>query len=126
MAKQLTRDQIDFAYVLKERHELDIPFDILCDYDFGKKFIGLFSYDPEKNDLTGFRRVDTIINYLYYDKWLDHLQFKLDLSHDDVVFMIEVIAKYKFKGDIPRENFKDIDPELTAYEMLENKIQDYI
>ena len=125
MAKQLTRDQIDFAFLLKERHEFDIPFDILCDYEFGKKFIDLFAFDPEQKDMTGFRRVDTIVSYLYYDKDQRHLQFKLELSPEDVSFMISVISKYKFNGDIPRENLQDKDPELTAYEKLEHALLDY-
>lgn len=122
MVKQLTRDQIDLAMTLKERHELNIPFDVLCDYEFGKKFIDLFAYDPDENDLSGFRRVDTIVSYLYYDKDQRHLQFKLELEREDVSFMVAVISKYKFGGDIPRENLLDKDPELTAYRELEDRL----
>lgn len=124
MRKQLSREQISFAFTLKERYELDIPFDLLCDYEFGKKFIDLFNYVPNEND-TGWRRFHTIIDYLYYDKDQRHLQFKLDLSAQEVAFMVSTISLYKFKGNIPRENLHDKDPELTAYQKLENALYDH-
>ena len=122
MAKQLTREQIHFAITLAERHGLNIPFDILHEYDFGKKFIDLFAYNPDENDMSGFRRVDTIISYLYYDKDQRHLQFKLELEREDVAFMVSVISLYKFGGEIPREDLSDRDPELSAYGKLEEEL----
>lgn len=124
MEKHLTPAQINLAMTLKERHGLDIPFDLLCQYEFGKKFLDLFAYDPDANEMTGFRRMNTIISYLYYDKDQKHLQFKLDLSADDVSFMIKIISEYKFQGDIPRENTSDLDPEYTAYTRLEEALYD--
>ncbi len=125
MKRQLSNAQIGLAMTLCERHGLDIPFDELCDYDFGTQFLNLFAYDPDAHDMTGHRRVNTIISYLYYDKNKNHLQFKLDLEAQEVAFMVNVLAQYKFKGNIPRENTKDPDPELTAYSRLEDAMYDH-
>lgn len=120
--KMLTTDQVNLALTLAERHELNIPFDTLCEYEFGKKFIDLFVWDADHGETTGHRRVNTIINYLYYDKDQRHLQFKLDLSDQDVAFMVSVLAKYRFDGMFPRENLKDPDPEATVFAELEDQL----
>jgi hypothetical protein len=69
--KKLTSSQIQLARTLAHRFELPIPFDQLCEYEFGKKVIDLFAYDPDRGEMTGLRRVSVISNYLYYDK--DHV-----------------------------------------------------
>lgn len=63
--KKLTSSQIQLARTLAHRFELDIPFDVLCEYEFGKKFIDLFAFDPDNGQMTGLRRVSVITDYLY-------------------------------------------------------------
>lgn len=101
--KTLSPEQIYLASTLQDRHGLRIPYLDLIDYDFGKKFIDLFAYDPDSLDMSGLRRVSVIESYLYYDKDQKHLQFKLEMSAEDVAFMVMVLSKYKHNGQIPRE-----------------------
>ena len=96
--KVLTDAQINLALTVQERHGLSIPYSILTGYEFGKKFLNLFSYDPDSNELTGFRRVSVIIDYYYYDKDKKHIQFKLGLTPEETEFMVTTLAKYKFNG----------------------------
>ena len=118
----LSKKQIDMARVIADRHKLDIPWDVLIDFDFGKKFIDLFAYDPDNNDLTGYRRIEIIEKYLYTDKNQKHLQFKLELSQEDVAFMVMVLAEYRYGGALPREDLSDPDPEGTSFKKLEEEI----
>jgi hypothetical protein len=120
--KKLSSAQIALCLTLQERHGLKIPYHELCDYEFGKQFLNLFAFDPDSHQLTGLRRVNTIIDYYYWDKDRKHLQFKLDLSAEETDFMVSVLAKYKFGGAFPRENEKDANPEKTAYDDLEKQI----
>lgn len=121
MQKELTKKQIDFAQTLAYRFGMNIPHGVLSDYEFGKQFIDLFAWDPDNGQTTGLKRVETIIDYLYYDKEQRHLQFKLNLDVEQVAFMVAVLRKYKFPNGIPRENLLDKDPEATAYEQLEKE-----
>lgn len=115
----------DVFPVINERHGLNIPYDELCDYEFGMQFLNLFAYDLDIHDMTGHRRVNTIISCLYYDKNKSHLQFKLDLEAQEIAFMVNVITQYKFKCNLPRENTKYPDPELTVHFRLEDAIYDH-
>jgi len=119
--KRLSESQIRLIQTLADRHGFSIPFDVVHDYSFGKKFLDLFAFDPDKGETTGFRRITIIESYLYYDKEQAHLQFKLELDQEDVAFMIKVLAEYKYGGALPREDEKllERDPEDVYYEKME-------
>jgi hypothetical protein len=119
---RLSKKQFALAVAIAERHELNIPTDTFEDFTFGKSFIDLFAFDPDSDDLTGFRRVKVIEDYLYLDKDQSHLQFKLELSREEVAFMVKVLAVYKYDGALPRENLSDPDPEGTSFKKLEEKL----
>ena len=91
------------------------------DYLFGKRFINLFAYDPDNGDMTGFRRVASIEKYLYLDKDVEHLCEKLELDREEVVFMVKVLAEYKYNGALPREPevIEERDPEDDYYAKVE-------
>lgn len=114
--------QLDLASTLAVRHGLDIPRVVLADYAFGKQFIELFSYDPDRHETTGFRRVAVIESYIFTDKDPAHLQSKLDLSYEQVTFMISVLSQYKYHGALPRENLSDPDPVSTSFDRLEQAL----
>ena len=113
-----------FARTLQTRHGLNIPSEVLYDYDFGKKFLDLFSFSTYQNESSAFTRIDIILRSFYYDNDLTPLQSKLGLERNDVTFMVDVLSKYKFGGNLPSENLLDDDPELTAYNSLEEPLCD--
>jgi len=118
--KTLTESQLQLVRTLADRHGLTIPWEVQKDYDFAKRFLDLFAYDPTSSEMTGLRRTAVIESYCYYDKENTHLAQKLELSLPDVRFMIMVLSRYKYNGALPRETNKpDRDPEDEYYEKME-------
>lgn len=117
---ELSEKQLWLIRALADRHGLSIPLEIMREPVFGRKFLNLFAFDPDKEETTGFRRVSVIESYLYYDKDQSHLQFKLEMTQEEVAFMVDVLATYKYGGALPREEDEsDRDPEDEYYEKVE-------
>lgn len=118
--KTLTSAQIQLVRTLADRHELTIPWEVQKDYDFAKRFLDLFAFDPNNTEMTGLRRTRVIESYCFYDKENAHLAQKLELSLSDIRFMVMVLSRYKYDGALPREKDEpDRDPEDEYYKKME-------
>jgi len=93
--------QLSFALRLSQLYCLDLKREDFLSYIFCKKFLDLFT--GTKNDAyQGIRRMNIIESYMREDKEFEHLQFKLELSAEDVAFMKEIIVTHRNKGSISR------------------------
>lgn len=96
-----TDAQISFALGLAKIYRFKMERTDFLSYEFCKAFLNLFA--GTKNDVCqGYRRMKIIESYLQEDKEFEHLQFKLDLSADEVAFMKEFIVSFRHDGFLTR------------------------
>ena len=88
-----TDRQVGFACFLAQLLKLKISKNEFLDYVFCKRFLSCFA-GVSSDLMRGVRRARIVDDYMREDKDLQHLQFKLDMSEEDVRFMCEIISTY--------------------------------